>query len=50
MENRMKPNQITARKAGWPSQLRLAVSVFWSGVCEFFRSAYEIRWFTPVLL
>ena len=30
-----RPNQITAHNAGWPSQFRFAVSVFWSGVCEF---------------
>ena len=30
-------NQITAHNAGWPSQFRFAVSVFWSGVCEFWR-------------
>jgi hypothetical protein len=31
------PNKITAHNAGWPSQFRFAVSVFWSGVCEFQR-------------
>jgi hypothetical protein len=36
------PNQITAHNAGWPLQFRFADGVFWSGVCEFFRSArYE---------
>ncbi len=30
-------NKITAHNAGWPSQFRFAVSVFWSGVCEFYR-------------
>jgi hypothetical protein len=30
-------NKITAHNAGWPSQFRFAVSVFWSGVCEFCR-------------
>ena len=30
--------QIAAHNAGWPSQFRFAVSVFWSGVCEFYRS------------
>jgi transposase len=30
-------NKITAHNAGWPSQFRFAVSVFWSGVCEFMR-------------
>ena len=29
------PNHITAHNAGWPSQIRFAVSAFWSGVCEF---------------
>jgi hypothetical protein len=43
------PNQITAHNAGWPSQLRCSAfvhfgatgagSVFWPGVCEFWRSA-----------
>ena len=33
----MRPNKITAHNAGWPSQFRFAVDVFWSGVCEFFR-------------
>jgi len=33
-----RPNQITAHNAGWPPQFRFAVSVFWPGVCEFFRS------------
>ena len=36
---RTVPNQITAHNAGWPSQFRFAGSVFWSGVCEFKRSA-----------
>src|SRR5512138_1106440 len=31
------PNQVTAHNAGWPSQFRFAVSVLWSGVCEFCR-------------
>ena len=31
------PNQITAHNAGWRTQFRFAVSVFWSGVCEFCR-------------
>jgi hypothetical protein len=31
----MLSNQITAHNAGWPSQFRFAVSVFWSGVGEF---------------
>jgi hypothetical protein len=30
-------NQITAHNAGWPSQFRFAVHVFWPGVCEFYR-------------
>ena len=34
----MRSNKITAHNAGWPSQFRFAVSVFWSGVCEFQRS------------
>ena len=33
----MTANKITAHNAGWPSQFRFAVSVFWSGVCEFYR-------------
>ncbi len=32
-------NQITSHNAGRPSQFRFAVHGFWSGVCEFFRSA-----------
>jgi hypothetical protein len=31
------PNQITAHNAGWRTQFRFAGSVFWSGVCEFWR-------------
>jgi hypothetical protein len=34
---RQKFNVIPAHNAGWPSQFRFAVSVFWSGVCEFHR-------------
>ena len=30
-------NKITAHNAGWSSQFRFAVNVFWSGVCEFRR-------------
>lgn len=37
MQKRWLPNKITAHKAGWPSQFRFAVSVFWSGVCKFHR-------------
>jgi hypothetical protein len=33
------PNQITAHNAGWRTQFRFAGNVFWSGVCEFRRSA-----------
>jgi hypothetical protein len=32
-----RPNKITSYNAGWPSQFRFAGSVFWSGVCEFWR-------------
>ena len=32
-------NKITAHNAGWPSQFRFADHGFWSGVCEFERSA-----------
>ena len=32
-----KPGPYPAHNAGWPSQFRFAVSVFWSGVCEFYR-------------
>ena len=32
-----EPNKITAHNAGRRSQFRFAVSVFWSGVCEFYR-------------
>ena len=35
----ISPNQITAHSVGWPPQFRFAGSVFWSGVCEFRRSA-----------
>jgi len=35
------PNQITAHNAGWPSQFRFAVNVFWPGVCEFRRSGNQ---------
>ena len=28
-------NNITAHDAGWRTQFRFAVSVLWSGVCEF---------------
>jgi len=31
------PNQITAHNAGLRLQFRFAVSVLWSGVCEFCR-------------
>jgi hypothetical protein len=31
------PNQITAHNAGWLLQIRFAVGVFCSGVCEFHR-------------
>jgi hypothetical protein len=31
--------RITAHNAGWPSQFRVAVNVFWSGLCEFWRLA-----------
>ena len=34
-------NKITAHNAGWRSQFRFAVSVFWSGVCEFWRSTMK---------
>jgi hypothetical protein len=30
-------NKITAHNAGWRTQFRFAGSVFWSGVCEFYR-------------
>jgi len=33
------PNQITAHNAGWRILFRFAGSVFWSGVCEFWRWA-----------
>jgi len=33
------PNKISAHNAGWRSQSRFAGNVFWSGVCEFWRSA-----------
>jgi hypothetical protein len=33
-------NKITAHNAGWSSQFRFAVHGFWSGVCEFYRSAF----------
>jgi hypothetical protein len=30
-------NKVIAHHAGWQSQFRFAVGVFWSGVCEFCR-------------
>jgi hypothetical protein len=33
-------NKITAHNAGWPSQFRFAVGVFWCGASEFRRSAH----------
>lgn len=36
---KLNVNKINAYKAGWPSQFRFAVNVFWSGVCAFYRYA-----------
>jgi hypothetical protein len=35
---KMESNKITAHNAGWRTQFRFADGVFWSGVCEFWRS------------
>jgi hypothetical protein len=35
--NIFSPNKVGAHNAGWPSQFRFAVSVFWSGVCDLAR-------------
>ena len=39
----MTPNKITAHNAGWRSQFRFAVSVFWPGVCEFQRCDMKLQ-------